>query len=130
MAKELGLSQTAIDRICHSFGLQASRKFKLSTDPQFVAKVRNIVGLYLNPPVNAIVLNVDEKSQIQALDHTQPKSGGKTICGNRTAKASAGCLTSVAHLESELTSYLDNRNKTLEPFIWSALAELILKPNF
>jgi transposase len=74
MAKELGLSQTAIVRIWNAFGLQPHRRenFKLSTDPHFVAKVRDIVGLYLNPPVNAIVLSVDEKSQIQALDHTQP----------------------------------------------------------
>jgi transposase len=74
MAKELGLSQTAIVRIWHAFGLQPHRResFKLSTDPHFVAKVRDIVGLYLNPPVNAIVLSVDEKSQMQALDHTQP----------------------------------------------------------
>jgi len=74
MAKEFGLSQTAIVRIWHAFGLQPHRRenFKLSTDPHFVAKVRDIVGLYLNPPVNAIVLCVDEKSQIQALDHTQP----------------------------------------------------------
>jgi transposase len=74
MAKELGLSQTAIVRIWHTFGLQPHRResFKLSTDPHFVAKVRDIVGLYLNPPVNAIVLSVDEKSQMQALDHTQP----------------------------------------------------------
>jgi len=74
LAKELGLTQSAVVRIWHTFGLQPHRKenFKLSTDPHFVAKVRDIVGLYLNPPVNAIVLSVDEKSQIQALDHTQP----------------------------------------------------------
>jgi len=70
LAKELGLSQTAVVRIWHAFGLQPHRRenFKLSTDPHFVAKVRDIVGLYLNPPANAIVLSVDEKSQI----HTQP----------------------------------------------------------
>ena len=74
LAKELGLTQSAVIRIWRAFGLQPHRKenFKLSTDPNFVAKVRDIVGLYLNPPVNAIVLSVDEKSQIQALDHTQP----------------------------------------------------------
>ena len=74
LAKELGLTQSAVIRIWHAFGLQPHRKenFKLSTDPHFVDKVRDIVGLYLNPPVNAIVLCVDEKSQIQALDHTQP----------------------------------------------------------
>ena len=61
-------------RIWHSFGLQPHRSetFKLSTDPWLVEKVRDIVGLYLNPPEHAIVLCVDEKSQVQALDRTQP----------------------------------------------------------
>jgi transposase len=233
MAKELGLSQTAIVRIWHAFGLQPHRRetFKLSSDPHFVAKVRDIVGLYLNPPVNAIVLSVDEKSQIQALDHTQPnlplrpgqvergthdyKRHGTTalfaalniasgtviaqfharhrsqeflkflnlldvtvprrsqeqihlILDNYAThktprvkrwllkhpyihlhftptssswinlverlfaeieqrKLRRGSFTSVAHLESELTSYLNNRNKKPTPFIWTAPAELILK---
>jgi transposase len=74
MANELGLSQTAVSRIWRAFGLQPHRQdtFKLSTDPLFVEKVRDIVGLYLNPPDKAVVLCVDEKSQIQALDRTQP----------------------------------------------------------
>lgn len=233
MAKELGLSQTAVVRIWHAFGLQPHRRenFKLSSDPHFVAKVRDIVGLYLNPPVNAIVLSVDEKSQIQALDHTQPNlplrpgqvergthdykrhgttalfaalniASGKVIsqfhakhrsqeflkflnlldvsvprrsqeqvhlildnyATHKTPrvkrwllkhpyihlhftptssswinlverlfaeieqrKLRRGCFTSVAHLESELTSYLDSRNKSPAPFIWTAPAELILK---
>ncbi len=74
MAKATGLSQTAVMRIWHAFGLQPHRTetFKLSTDPLFIEKVRDIVGLYLNPPDRALVLCVDEKSQIQALDRTQP----------------------------------------------------------
>jgi len=74
MAHKTGLSQTAIVRIWHAFGLQPHRvqNFKLSQDPQFVEKVRDIVGLYLNPPDRAIVLCVDEKSQVQALNRTQP----------------------------------------------------------
>jgi transposase len=74
MARAAGLSQTAIVRIWHAFGLQPHRSetFKLSTDPFFVEKVRDVVGLYLNPPDRAIVLCVDEKSQVQALDRTQP----------------------------------------------------------
>lgn len=74
MAKKTGLSQTAIVRIWHAFGLQPHRveNFKFSKDPQFVEKVRDIVGLYLNPPDRAIVLCVDEKSQVQALNRTQP----------------------------------------------------------
>lgn len=74
MAKATGLSQSAIVRIWHAFALKPHRTdtFKLSTDPLFIEKVRDIVGLYLDPPDRAIVLSVDEKSQIQALDRTQP----------------------------------------------------------
>jgi len=74
MAREQGLSQTAVSRIWRAFGLQPHRQetFKLSSDPLFVEKVRDIVGLYLNPALKAMVLCVDEKSQIQALDRTQP----------------------------------------------------------
>lgn len=74
MAAELGLSQTAVSRIWRAFGLQPHRTetFKLSRDPQFVAKVRDIAGLYLDPPERAVVLCVDEKSGIQALDRTAP----------------------------------------------------------
>lgn len=233
LAKELGLSQTAIIRIWHTFGLQPHRRehFKLSTDPHFVAKVRDIVGLYLNPPVNAIVLSVDEKSQIQALDHTQPLlqlrpgqvergshdykrhgttslfaalevASGKVISQfharhrsteflkflslidatvSRTEeqeihlivdnyathktlrvkqwllkhpyihlhftptssswlnlverlfaeieqrKLRRGSFKSVAALESQLTDYLNERNKDSRPFVWTAPAEIILK---
>lgn len=74
MAREMGLTQNAVLRIWRAFGLQPHRQetFKLSTDPMFVEKVRDIVGLYMNPPLMAMVLCVDEKSQIQALDRTQP----------------------------------------------------------
>jgi transposase len=74
MAERTGLSQSAVVRIWHAFGLQPhkSETFKLSTDPFFVEKVRDVVGLYLSPPERAIVLSVDEKSQVQALDRTQP----------------------------------------------------------
>jgi transposase len=74
MAREAGVSQTAVSRIWRAFGLQPHRQetFKLSSDPMFVEKVRDIVGLYLDPPLKAMVLCVDEKSQIQALDRTQP----------------------------------------------------------
>ena len=74
MAAASGLSQTTVHRIWRAFGLQPHRTetFKLSNDPQLVEKVRDIVGLYLNPPDHAIVVCVDEKTQIQALDRTQP----------------------------------------------------------
>jgi transposase len=74
MAAEVGLSQSAVSRIWRAFALQPHRTetWKLSKDPQFVAKVRDVVGLYLDPPERAVVLCVDEKSQIQALDRTAP----------------------------------------------------------
>ncbi len=74
MARKLGMSQSAIARIWKAFELKPhkSETFKLSTDPFFVEKVREIVGLSMSPPENAIVLSVDEKSQVQALDRTQP----------------------------------------------------------
>jgi transposase len=74
MAKASGLSVSTVQRIWRAFGLQPHRveTFKLSTDPDFVAKVRDVVGLYMSPPERAIVLCVDEKSQIQALDRSQP----------------------------------------------------------
>ncbi len=74
MASDQGVSPASVQRIWQKHHLQPHRveSFKFSTDPQVVAKVRDIVGLYLNPPDKAIVLSVDEKSQIQALDRTQP----------------------------------------------------------
>ena len=74
MAQATGMSQTAVSRIWRAFGLKPHlvESFKLSPDPQFIDKVRDIVGLYLNPPEAAVVLCVDEKSQIQALDRSAP----------------------------------------------------------
>ena len=74
MAKATGMSQSAVSRIWRAFGLKPHLvdSFKLSPDPQFVEKVRDVVGLYLNPPEGALVLCVDEKTQIQALDRTAP----------------------------------------------------------
>ncbi|HTE71477.1 MAG TPA: IS630 family transposase [Actinomycetes bacterium] len=74
MAKATGMSQTAITRIWRAFGLKPHLvdTWKLSTDPQFIDKVRDVVGLYLDPPDKAMVLAVDEKSQMQALDRTAP----------------------------------------------------------
>ena len=74
MAAEMGLTQNAVVRIWRAFGLQPHRveNFKFSKDPQFIEKVRDIVGLYLNPPDRTIVLCVDEKSQVQALNRTEP----------------------------------------------------------
>ena len=74
LAEETGLSKTTVHRYLSLFGLQPHRtkSFKLSNDPFFIEKVRDVVGLYLNPPDHALVLCVDEKSQVQALERTQP----------------------------------------------------------
>jgi transposase len=74
MARQVGLSQSAISRIWRAFGLKPhlEQTWKLSSDPQFIDKVRDVVGLYLDPPQRALVLCVDEKSQIQALDRSAP----------------------------------------------------------
>ena len=74
MAAASGLSQSTVGRIWRAFGLKPHRAdtFKLSTDPYFVEKVRDVVGLYLSPPEKAIVLCIDEKPQVQALERTQP----------------------------------------------------------
>lgn len=74
MAQANGISASSVRRIWRSHGLQLHRfrRFKLSCDPQFAAKLRDVVGLYVDPPAHAVVLSVDEKSQIQALDRTQP----------------------------------------------------------
>jgi transposase len=87
MAAAVGISVSSVQRIWRAHGLQPHRvrQFKLSNDPQFVAKLRDIVGLYVNPPDHAIVLSIDEKSQIQALDRTQPSLPMK--------KGRAGTLT-------------------------------------
>jgi transposase len=87
LAGALGLSQTTVSRIWRAFGLKPHRRgtFKLSTDPFFVEKVRDVVGLYLNPPERAIVMCVDEKSQVQALDRSQPV---QPVLPGRSEKAS------------------------------------------
>jgi len=74
IAQEHGVGHTTVQRVWKEHGLKPhlSRPFKLSNDPKFAEKVVDIVGLYLNPPDKAVVLCVDEKSQIQALDRTQP----------------------------------------------------------
>ena len=74
MAREAGISVSSVQRIWRAHGLQPHRvrQFKLSSDPKFVEKLRDVVGLYVDTPAHAIVLSFDEKSQIQALDRTQP----------------------------------------------------------
>lgn len=103
MARRSGLSQTAICRIWRAFALQPHRTetFKLSTDPLFIDKVRDIVGLYLDPPDRALVLCIDEKAQIQALDRTQP------VVPLRPGQAERRSHTYVRHGTTSLFAALD-----------------------
>ena len=103
MARATGMSQSAISRIWRAFGLKPHRTdtFKLSTDPYFVEKVRDVVGLYLAPPDRAIVLSVDEKSQVQALDRTQP------VLPMTPGQAERGTHDSVRHGTTSLFAALN-----------------------
>src|SRR3974377_678723 len=89
LARQLGISRTMVHRVWQRFAIQPHRveKFKLSNDPQFEEKVRDIVGLYLDPPARALVLCVDEKSQIQALDRTAPLLPLRPGCPERQTHA-------------------------------------------
>ena len=89
MGQRVGLSQTSVMRIWHAFGLEPHRTetFKLSTDPLFIEKVRDIVGLYLAPPEHALVLCVDEKTQIQATT----SATASPRCSRRWRPAPAPC---------------------------------------
>jgi transposase len=91
MAKTVGVSASSVQRIWRAHGLQPHRvrQFKLSNDPKFVDKLRDVVGLYVDPPAHAIVLSVDEKSQIQALDRTQP---GLPMENSHTMRITPGSL--------------------------------------
>ena len=89
LGRHIGIGHTSVQRIWHAHGLKPHKveTFKLSNDPRFVDKVRDIVGLYINPPEHALVLSVDEKSQIQALDRTQPGLPARSRSGFASAKA-------------------------------------------
>src|SRR5207245_1006302 len=109
MATRCGLSQSTVSRIWRAFGLQPHRTeaFKLSKDPLFVEKVRDIVGLYLNPPDRALVLCADEKSQIQALDRTQP------LLPMRPGQVERRTPDYVRHGKTSLFEALDNKCGTV-----------------
>src|SRR3990170_3428813 len=104
MAARVGVSPATVNRIWQAFGLKPHllETFKISTDPLFVEKVRDVVGLYLDPPERALVLCVDEKSQIQALDR------------------------SVADLETDIRSWLAHWNQNPRPYVWVKTADEIL----
>ena len=121
MASAAGISEASVRRIWHAHGLKPHlvRTFKLSRDPQFTEKLEDIVGLYLNPPEHAIVLCADEKSQIQALDRTQPGLPiKKGRCGTMThdykRNGTATLFAALNALEGEVISMCDDRHRHQE----------------
>src|ERR1019366_2342972 len=121
LAEATGLSRMTISRIWHAFGLQPHRAdtFKLSPDPQLVEKVRDIVGLYMNPPDHALVLCVDEKSQIQALDRTQPllpMQPGQLERGTHDYKrnGTTSLFTALELGTNRMTGQLPRRHRSVE----------------
>ncbi|MFG1885336.1 IS630 family transposase [Micromonospora sp. NPDC049102] len=147
MAAESGLSRSTVGRIWKAFGLQPHRvaTFKLSNDPQFIDKVRDVVGLYLDPPERALVLCVDEKSQIQALDRSAPvlpmmpglperrthdyvQHGITTLFA--APDVATGQVITAVHalraLENDLHAWATAWNDDPKPFIWTKAADEIL----
>src|SRR6201993_3361457 len=121
MAEAAGLSEKSVRRIWHKHGLKPhlSRSFKVSNDPEFAEKLEAIVGLYLNPPEHAIVLCADEKSQIQALDRTQPGLPlKKGRCGTMThdykRNGTATLFAALDALDGQLISMYDDRHRHQE----------------
>jgi len=121
MAAATGLSEKSVRRIWHKHGLKPhlTRTFKISNDPQFAEKLEAIIGLYLNPPEHAIVLCVDEKSQIQALDRTQPGLPlKKGRCGTMThdykRNGTATLFAAMSTLDGTVISMCDDRHRHQE----------------
>jgi transposase len=121
MAAVVGLSEASVRRIWHANGLKPHlvRTFKVSNDPQFAEKLQAIVGLYLNPPQHAIVLCADEKSQIQALDRTQPGLPlKKGRCGTMThdykRNGTATLFAALNTLDGTVISMCDDRHRHQE----------------
>lgn len=121
MAEATGLSEKSVRRIWHKHGLKPhlSRTFKISNDPDFAEKLEAIVGLYLNPPEHAIVLCADEKSQIQALDRTQPGLPiKKGRCGTMThdykRHGTATLFAAMNTLDGTIISMCDDRHRHQE----------------
>ena len=121
MAATAGISEASVRRIWHAHGLKPHlvKTFKLSRDPEFTEKLEDIVGLYLNPPEHAIVLSADEKSQIQALDRTQPGLPMKKgRCGTMThdykRNGTASLFAALDALEGQVISMCDDRHRHQE----------------
>jgi transposase len=131
MAEKAGVSEATVRRIWRAHGLKPhlSRTFKVSNDPEFAEKIADVVGLYLNPPEHAIVLSVDEKSQIQALDRTQPGLPiKKGRCGTMThdykRNGTATLFAALDTLDGRVISMCDDRHRHQE---WLRFLRIIEK---
>jgi transposase len=131
MARAMGISEASVRRVWHSHGLKPHRTetFKVSNDPKFAEKLEDIVGLYLNPPQHAIVLSVDEKSQIQALDRTQPglpmkKGRGETMTHDYKRHGTTTLFAALNTLDGSVLSQCRDRHTNED---WIAFLRLIDK---
>jgi transposase len=129
MARAVGVSEASVRRVWHAHGLKPHRTetFKVSNDPQFAEKLEDIVGLYLNPPQHAIVLSVDEKSQIQALDRTQPslpmkKGRGATLTHDYKRHGTTTLFAALNTLDGSVLSQCRDRHTNED---WIAFLRLI-----
>lgn len=129
MARASGFSEASVRRVWHAHGLKPHRTetFKVSNDPQFAEKLEDIVGLYLNPPQHAIVLSVDEKSQIQALDRTQPglpmkKGRGETLTHDYKRHGTTTLFAALNTLDGSVLSQCRDRHTNED---WIAFLRLI-----
>ena len=128
MATAVAISPSSVRRIWKRHGLQPHRvrSFKLSNDPKFAEKLKEIVGLYIDPPAHAVVLSIDEKSQIQALDRTQPglpmkKGRGATLTHDYKARSSdAACSATGTRNSSAFSTPSSMRLRLTRRFMWSS----------
>ena len=131
MARAVGVSEASVRRVWHAHGLKPHRveTFKVSNDPHFAEKLDDVVGLYLNPPEHAIVLSVDEKSQIQALDRTQPglpmkKGRGETMTHDYKRHGTTTLFAALNTLDGTVLSQCRDRHTNED---WIAFLSLIHK---
>jgi transposase len=136
MAQAAGLSEKSVRRIWHQHGLKPhlARTFKVSNDPQFAEKLEAIIGLYLNPPEHAIVLCADEKSQIQALDRTQPGLPlKKGRCGTMThdykRNGTATLFAAMSTLDGTVISMCEDRHRHQEWLKFLRLIDKVTPPD-
>ena len=125
LAREAGVSDTTVLRIWRAHGLKPHlvRGFKISRDPKFVEKLEDVVGLYMSPPEHALVLCCDEKSQVQALDRTQPglplkKGRAQTMTHFQRKTLNNASFSSTEHLIEAIHAFTAAYNENAAPFVW------------